>query len=483
MFLVVQHPFADLRAFCPEAEGRVARPAWPLATPCVDFIRSSGSVQARRRGGVPEWEGEENYCDASAALRFPDSLNHLARGTTAFPAHCNYSFRRFYSQGKAARLEVGMRLASDEDDTVARPDHRREALFAWLGLEVSVGPHRHRKSGLKLVEAGPALAGHYLRASTLRTKEDPAQPPLPGWCFQARTPALVIEAPMDDTVSLPRHARALRLPAELGSLHHAWLQLGPRRVSAWFLHSADRQAPQLRALRIHLLRLHSERETLHALLAAVVSNKLDITSDSARSDAVQHYLNETLRATQRPARHGVQQAEMVDIACDAFNELPENSTATLDTLRRQIGDKVRAYLKRSSEHASTVTHITNLGTYMNTTIKLGSVTVGGDFNLVTAKNIENSFNKAASAGTPELADKLKALSVQVAELAKKLPADQAEKASRDLETLTSEATSEEPRKEWFELSGKGLIEAAKTVAEMAAPVATAVKAVLALLAV
>ncbi len=60
--------------------------------------------------------------------------------------------------------------------------------------------------------------------------------------------------------------------------------------------------------------------------------------------------------------------------------------------------------------------------------------------------------------------------------------DEAEKVSRDLHTLASEATSKAPRKAWYELSGQGLIEAAKTVAAMAGPVTTAVKAVLSLLA-
>jgi hypothetical protein len=44
--------------------------------------------------------------------------------------------------------------------------------------------------------------------------------------------------------------------------------------------------------------------------------------------------------------------------------------------------------------------------------------------------------------------------------------------------LTEEAAQPQPNKEQIELSGKGLIEAAKTCAEMAGPVITATKAVL-----
>jgi hypothetical protein len=120
---------------------------------------------------------------------------------------------------------------------------------------------------------------------------------------------------------------------------------------------------------------------------------------------------------------------------------------------------------------------------MNTTIQIGNVSVTGDFNVVTAQNIRDSFNKASGPGVAdELKEKLQALTIEVGKLATKLPPDDAEKVSRDLHTLASEATSKAPRKAWYELSGQGLIEAAKTVAAMAGPVTKAVKAVLSLLA-
>jgi hypothetical protein len=121
---------------------------------------------------------------------------------------------------------------------------------------------------------------------------------------------------------------------------------------------------------------------------------------------------------------------------------------------------------------------------MNTTIRIGEVSVTGDFSFVTARNIQDSFNKSSSTvGNTQLKQTLQALTAEVGRLAAKLSKDEAEKVSQDLQTLTSEATSKSPRRKWYELSAEGLIEAAKTVAEMAEPVSTAVKAVLALLTV
>jgi hypothetical protein len=51
-----------------------------------------------------------------------------------------------------------------------------------------------------------------------------------------------------------------------------------------------------------------------------------------------------------------------------------------------------------------------------------------------------------------------------------LEGEEAEQIARDLETLTSEATSQKPRSKWWELSIEGLKDAAKNVGEIGKPV-------------
>ncbi|MDJ0902579.1 MAG: hypothetical protein QNJ55_27625 [Xenococcus sp. MO_188.B8] len=107
----------------------------------------------------------------------------------------------------------------------------------------------------------------------------------------------------------------------------------------------------------------------------------------------------------------------------------------------------------------------------------------GNINQAAAKAIIDSREKVAqSDAARDLKDRLTELSQAVAEMAKALPENQQEQVARDLKSLTDEATSDSPRKSWYELSAKGLIEAAKIVGEIAEPVITATKAVLTLLA-
>lgn len=63
-----------------------------------------------------------------------------------------------------------------------------------------------------------------------------------------------------------------------------------------------------------------------------------------------------------------------------------------------------------------------------------------------------------------------------------MPEEQAKEVTQDLQNLTTEAAKDQPRQKWYQLSGQGLIEAAKTVGAIGKPVIESTKAVLGLLA-
>ena len=65
-----------------------------------------------------------------------------------------------------------------------------------------------------------------------------------------------------------------------------------------------------------------------------------------------------------------------------------------------------------------------------------------------------------SAAAPELKQALINLTEQVVGLMESMPADPAHLVLKDLDALTTEATSPRPRLKWFELGAAGVIEAA-----------------------
>lgn len=99
-------------------------------------------------------------------------------------------------------------------------------------------------------------------------------------------------------------------------------------------------------------------------------------------------------------------------------------------------------------------------------VQLGdNAIIHGDF--VVANKIKDSFNKAASSN---VSDNLKAilenLAIEIGKINEQLPKEQAEQVANDLQSLTNEATSEKPRKKWWELSAEGIKEAAQSVGEV-----------------
>ena len=105
---------------------------------------------------------------------------------------------------------------------------------------------------------------------------------------------------------------------------------------------------------------------------------------------------------------------------------------------------------------------------------------GGTFNAPVGLNqaFKDCYNTAEKTGDPRLQDSLKTLVHAVEVLHPQLSDADKSKAQRKLLQLTDEAAQKAPDNEQLALSGKGLVEAAKTCAEMAPPVILAVKAVL-----
>jgi len=109
-----------------------------------------------------------------------------------------------------------------------------------------------------------------------------------------------------------------------------------------------------------------------------------------------------------------------------------------------------------------------------------NATVHGD--VIVAQTIQDSFNKLKDGdANADLKAKLEALHRKVAEMAVNLAGERARETARDLDGFTKEATSGSPRRRWFELNGKSIIEVAQTVGAVGLPVIKLVEEIMKLL--
>ena len=300
---------------------------------------------------------------------------------------------------------------------------------------------------------------------------------------------MLVEHQRGELAALPEGIRpvvALRRDHRIG-LAHVRLQAHGRRFSGWFLElgpRSDRDAQ--RRLRLHLLRIHAERQTLRGVLRAVATGALEVQPGTEGTEALQRYLADALALLQRPQAYGLDPSQVFGQA-SLYDDLVEPGQRTtllahLDRVRASVRARVREAARRSRPSSAGVYVLHSGELTMNTfTIKLGDHNVlHGD--LVVAQRIQDSFNQIAdSEADSELKTQLQALAREVAEMSTRLPAPEARQAARDLDTLSQEALSPAPRKPWLQLAGEGLTSAAHRVGAAAGGVVKLTRIVLSLL--
>lgn len=508
MLAALQIPLTDVRPFLEVDTGRLDKPSWPLAKVGSDFVRSFGIVERRLRGGIIEWPGEELYCNAARALRFNEPVI-IFKPPSNPKSHAMRlcAFRRFLADGCAvARYEVG--FAFQEQPSLRIGGLRRSQDFIdlsrfVLAQEVYLQLNSGFRQTCSLVDADQYLAQQYLRASTRRNAIDTVQ----NWWVCPGTPLLIIEYDDWYSVKFPKCVRTV----DSQILRHANIELSHllvnfkgKTIGVWLLghrfHTLSKGSfavnrDILRRLRLSLFRIHSERESIRQVFRLIAAKKIQISRRSETSDRLQAYLQRVIKILSKRAYQGLPQSEILDVAYHAEDLVTEGERATLlaelADIRRNVWKNVERFTQPERERP--VYHITDnekviiihepfrRDVVTNQTVNISKSTVG-DINQVAAQSIQDSFKKVSeSSANDELKNQLIKLNEAVAEMLKVLSPAQQKQVASDLKVLTDEATSEAPRRKWYELNAQGLLEAAKAVGETALPVITAVNTVVGLL--
>jgi len=519
VFLAIQFPFCDVRPFLECPTHRLPRPFsfWGLPgepyrmrvpDPENEFIRGSGPIRRRVKGGLASWPGEEIFCSAAHAVRLPSRLRARPLGRFGHALSLTCAFRRFHSDGlSVSRVEIGFSVAEGQEGNYLFPFNAPDSsalLAEVLSLPVRIPLGAGEFVASELGACGKALANHYLSATTQHVNGAPA--PAESWWVTAGPPALLVEYSADELGALPRHARAVKAIEGLSDqLSHYGVRRGGRTYSAWFLRldeeerldhylSAD-EFNTLRRLRLNLFRIHAELQSLATVLRLVADQRIAPRARSEASAILHFYLQDALKLLRKKARYGLEQSKILNTALSAHEYISPGEWATL--LAQLSTLDVRKNLQRNIEALAPPpgqdwgeqpsASGDNPWFFYKPTIRTGHTIHFGDHSTVTgdlvvAQRIQDSFNKTVSADVdPALKKALENLTAVVTTLCAHLLVDEARGAARHLNMLAEEALSERPARKWYEFSAEGLMEAAKSVADLTGSVATAVAAVLELL--
>lgn len=492
MFIALQIPLADCRAFL-ESPEVLSWPVWSAPRLECDYVRRFGAMRPRRRGGLEGLVGEEAYCRAHRGFIFPPFLGRVPLGNDHYRFQAVCAFRRLFSDGAAVcRLEVGLR----EKHQNGSPDAEAlsDIVLDVLNLQVKIPGHGALRSEHKKIQfCGSSLSQSYLNATSKASGIAQLQP----WWVSAGSPCLVLECDEQRVTATLPHSRQVAVYGEI-RVEASFFESNRVPICVWILKypagifSRDQGNPkvadQLRRLRLHLLRLHAERETLKVILRNIQTGRLEPARGTPRSTTLQAYLRNASFLLQREKSHGFEQRSILDAVRRFTNLVRPGEETTLQASLERLG--VRGNVQRqvnslvSGNISAKSVFIQVEGDWVmgsKKTVIVKGNTVMGDLNAVAAETITSSFNHVqGSAASGELKAKIGDLTKLVEDLARQLPKEKQNETAEDLATFSKEAVREKPRKSLLELTGDGLIEAAKTVAQMAGPVTTAVRAVLAL---
>ena len=352
VFLGVQLPLTDCRPFVHEQTFRLPRPAWP-PTLSGEHIHGFGSIRTHTSTAIGPWLGDHRYCTAKHALRLESSLGSLSfAGLSGFEC----SFRRlcaglapFQSPGQSPRaicnfrFEVGFRRN-------LRSRYRREeeralfgGVFSLVDALLRLLVHLPGGEPTALANFGPRLAAYLLRATT--SNDRPEDFVAPQWWVSARQPVVLIEYVTEEISSIPNACKEVQLSGNGLRLHHYNAQILGVESHVWLLgrnRYSDKDAAK--RLRVHLLRLHSEREHWLTLFGLLSSGRLEIRADHPGSSLLQDYLEQTLAFLERGHAYGFDQDNLYAAAYEADSRFNDNDYKMLISgllgIRQSLLDKI-----------------------------------------------------------------------------------------------------------------------------------------------
>lgn len=373
VFLVVQFPIVDARAFSEDAS-RLAVPDFPSPRTYGDpqFLRCFGPAVERRLDVDPAWADEQTYCRADRALRFVNFNDQRLGPLPVQLIPCGI-FRRFFSDGEAVcRIEVG--IGQPRHWNLPNPVGPAQCLriaqdFLKLPSKVAsfsaaasrTTPTIRYQATDQLVRQAGRLARLYCRATARASAESLS---LQERLVEYGRPLLVAEFESREIQDLPVEARAVNLGNGLqGAVAFVWLQTAGGTIPVWLVKRGTADVETLRRLRLCLMRLHAEREGLDIIIKLVRRWDIKIEPGSTAGDRLESYVNRATRLVNKDKFSGISQSAIRE-AFDAADSVVRPATREsllqrYEGLRRQVWLKAEKFEQARGERRTVPTLIYN----------------------------------------------------------------------------------------------------------------------------
>ncbi|WP_346237046.1 hypothetical protein ABDK00_012595 [Niabella insulamsoli] len=357
MHLVFQFPIIDCRPLLNNNEVKLAYPEWGnLGASSKRFIRKFGAVSMRSAGGSDDWPGEGFYCNAHLAMRYKNlhKLGYPLDEARGVRTNIFKSYRRYASsEDYLGRIEAG--FVDNTEQLIEQLDIKEASLESMIhhygNLPVTIDG-----ASTRLSSAGSRLAKMYYRSSTPANVQVPEKSKL----VQAGDVLVLAVFTKSDAFRLPPHTsliEAMELPGttEKLNLYGCRLRHNDMFYKVWLIEMPFAKPDQsaevremIRNLRINLLRIHLEKETMRHVLSAIKTRAVVIEPGSEQAKAVDRYFEKTGKKIFSHTRYTIRQKNLLDFALrsdrsstpDTFSQLEEGIYNFKNTYIRENVNKI-----------------------------------------------------------------------------------------------------------------------------------------------
>ena len=173
--------------------------------------------------------------------------------------------------------------------------------------------------------------------------------PVPSWVRPGR-PLFLVEYWLAEAPSRPTTHALSVYEADGVELCFQRSASSERHLGVWFLGidpGADFDV--VRRIRIHLFRIHAERECLKQVLGAVVDRTVELERGREETERLQEYLNRAFSRVFQPSYNGIRQADVLKVAYDSDEIIGEAERATLLAQLEEIRGNIKRKVAERTE--------------------------------------------------------------------------------------------------------------------------------------
>jgi hypothetical protein len=475
VLIVVQFPLADARGLSPDPVARVSRPDWGKINNFGNpwFVRHFGLVVDRHRPADTAWIDERFFCQAGNAIALT-GLQQTRKVRCAFR-------RLFVADGRVVvRVEVGFATRAPADLTSG-------ALVAMVQsiatLPSRVGKDDRAGKPRALISQGRRLARLYSYATTTKGATTEF-----GRLVEPGRPTILIDLHPRERFTPPDGApRLTRADVGDSSLSFVRLETEFGYVPTWIMRRG-RDPSRARSLRLCLMRLHAEQESLEGVLRLKERGTLGFEPESDSARALESYLNASTRQLSKDSWAGISQSAVI-AAINAADEVSypaerEGVRQSLDGIQFQIANKTEAFLReREARRTQEVYNVQPGGKVVKDSVNIEGTNTFTNTSIINARTMRDALvTLQAAPVSDERKQAVEELVSVATDLVNKLPDDKAKAdVTKRVELITKLAEDDDPIEEAVRGAGQVIVNIGQGVAELAGPIAKAVNAVLAVL--